>query len=248
MQGNQITLCVLLSACASEPTALREAPLARETIELETTKLIIEHNATDEDTGFQGFVDGAPWRQLEIHSPDRKLALDIAAKGNLRSLGLTELFFETNEPENAEVPIADLLATMPAGDYDFRARTIDGLAAEGVATLSHTIPAAPEIVEPAPNAAVSAESDLVVRWNAVTRSLCDEPVTITHYELIVEVAEQPDGPGFGSETYDVHVAAMTTSLRVPHEFLRSGTAYKYEVLAIEARGNQTLSAGTFSTL
>jgi hypothetical protein len=30
---------------------------------LEKAKLLIEHNATDEDTGFQGFADGEPWNE-----------------------------------------------------------------------------------------------------------------------------------------------------------------------------------------
>jgi len=34
---------------------------------------------------------------------------------------------------------------------------------------------------------------------------------------------------------------------VPAEFMRSGTLYAYEVLAIEPTGNQTLSGATFTT-
>jgi hypothetical protein len=34
---------------------------------------------------------------------------------------------------------------------------------------------------------------------------------------------------------------------VPSEFLQSGTEYKLEIQAIEARGNQTLTEITFST-
>jgi hypothetical protein len=34
---------------------------------------------------------------------------------------------------------------------------------------------------------------------------------------------------------------------VPPEFMASGTAYKFEVLAIEASGNQTISEREFET-
>ncbi|HEY5921269.1 MAG TPA: fibronectin type III domain-containing protein [Kofleriaceae bacterium] len=235
-----------------EPTTSREAPpLGRqtgETIELAEAKLIIEHNATDEDTGFQGFVDGEAWKSLELRDSNGKLQLSTATKGNLRTLGLTELFFETNEPENAEVPIEELLALMPAGDYEFTAKTIDGLVAQGVATLSHTIPEAPEITAPAAGAVVSADLDLTITWNPSDTSQCGDDVTITHYQLIVEKADQPDHPGFGAETIDVRIPASVTSMRVPHEFLQPGTAYDFEVLAIEAGGNQTITAGEFSTL
>src|SRR5262245_45326442 len=104
MRNSLKLLCTLFAGCASEaPTSQQVPPLARDTIELEDTKLIIEHNATDEDTGFQGFVDGEPWNKLEIRDPTGKLAVSVAAKGPLDTLGLTELFFETGEPANAEV-------------------------------------------------------------------------------------------------------------------------------------------------
>jgi hypothetical protein len=37
-----------------------------------------------------------------------------------------------------------------------------------------------------------------------------------------------------------------TSVTIPSEFLQSGTAYKLEVQAIEASGNQTLNEIEFS--
>ena len=244
-------LCITIAGCASEAsTSQQSPPLAREreTIELAQAKLLVEHNATDEDTGFQGFVDGEPWKQLDIRDPNGKLTASFEAKGNLQPLGLTELFFETDEPPNDEVPIADMLAILPAGDYDFTAKTADGLLAKGTATLSHTIPAGPVITSPATDAVVSAEADLVFRWSPVTTSVCGGNVTITHYQLIVSKLEQPPGAGFGAETVSTHVPASVTAMRVPHEFLQPGTAYGYEVLAIEIGGNQTLSSGEFSTL
>jgi len=250
MQTPAKILVLLVAGCAAEASTAQQAPpLAKKqaTIELEESKLIIEHNATDMDTGFQGFVDGEPWKQLDIRDPDGTLLLSINAKNNLKDLGLTELFFETNEPENADVPIEDLLEQLPEGDYDFLAKTVDGPNAHGVATLSHTIPAGPVITSPAADAVVDAGVDLVVQWNAVDTSLCDSEVTITHYELIVEAADEPPHPGFGSQTLDIHMPASVTAMRVPHEFLQPKTAYKFEVLAIADNGNQTITASTFST-
>src|SRR5438045_7769207 len=55
-----------------------------ESIPLESAKLIIEHNATDRDTGFQAFVDGEPWQSLEIRAPDGTTALRFStARGQL---------------------------------------------------------------------------------------------------------------------------------------------------------------------
>ena len=45
------------------------AAAASADIPLKDAKLNIEHNATDEDTGFQGFIDSEGWRRLEIRGP-----------------------------------------------------------------------------------------------------------------------------------------------------------------------------------
>jgi hypothetical protein len=45
----------------------------------------------------------------------------------------------------------------------------------------------------------------------------------------------------------VYVPGSVTSLPVPDGFLEPHTAYKWEVLAIERSGNQTLSSGAFRT-
>ena len=43
--------------------------------------------------------------------------LEFEGRGSLAKLGLTELFFESVEPENAEVPIDEMLAKLPEGNY-----------------------------------------------------------------------------------------------------------------------------------
>ena len=45
----------------------------------------------------------------------------------------------------------------------------------------------------------------------------------------------------------IYVPKSVTSLVVPDGFLQPRTAYKWEVLAIERSGNQTLSSGSFRT-
>lgn len=48
-------------------------------------------------------------------------------------------------------------------------------------------------------------------------------------------------------TLDVMMPPSATRLRVPRGFLRAGTEYAWEVLAVERSGNQTLSSSTFTT-
>jgi hypothetical protein len=212
-----------------------------------SSKLLIEHNATDEDTGFQLATDGDAWKQLDIRDPDGRAVLSVRTRGRLRRLGLTEMFFETEEPENAEVPIADVLANLPEGDYEFEGVTADNLAIEGEAELTHAIPAGPVLVSPAAGGSVAPDTDLTIDWAPVTMTIFGGQVDVTQYQVIVEEDVEFTHPGFGRSLYSVTVPSTVTSLRVPSEFLAPGTAYKFEVLALEASGNQTLSSSEFDT-
>lgn len=237
MQNPIMTACSLyLAGCvdtASQPEqhlrADAMATVALDTIPLKAAKLIIEQSAVpgDEDTGLQGFVDGEPWTELEITGPDG-VVLRVLPKGGLAqsSTGLTELFFETNEPPNDEVPIATQLANMPAGTYHFEAETLDGVEQVGTATLSHSIPRGPVITTPEDAAIVSRANDLFVRWSPVTKNLSGALIEITHYEVIVTRvpgANEPVTRGFGRSIFDVKVPSTLTSLRVPREFLEASS-------------------------
>jgi hypothetical protein len=232
-------------ALAGVPAATR----AGDPIPLKEAKLIIEHNATDEDTGVQCFVDSEGWDRLELAGPNG-VVLRFEGKGELGELGLTELFFETVEPENADVPIDELLEDFPAGEYTFRGREmIDGESSGetvGKAVLTHDIPAGPELVAPREGAVVPLE-DLVVQWGAVTRSIRGTPVEIVAYQLIVERDVAPVPNMIGKWGLSMYVPASVTAMTVPRSFLEPGTEYAWEVLAIEESGNQTLSSGTFRT-
>jgi len=214
-------------------------------VPLKEAKLNIEHNATDLDTGFQGFIDSEGWERLDITGPDG-IVLTLEGRGKLRSLGLTELFFETVEPENAEVPIEDILAAAPEGEYTISGTTVDGEPTSGTALLTHDIPAGPVLLSPAEGATVPA-SNLVMSWGPVTQTITGDAVTIVAYQLIVEVDEEPHPHAFAKRVLSVYVRPSVTSVTVPNEFLEPGTNYLWEVLAIEESGNQTLSSSEFST-
>jgi hypothetical protein len=226
--------------------ALFEDEPEEDLIRFEQAKLLIEHNATDEDTGFQAFVDGEPWNDLSLAGPDGRKLLRIKGQSGLAALGLTELFFETNEPENAEVPIDSLLEMMPEGEYELEGRSVDGIRMTGAAVLTHAIPEGPQILSPADEAMVSPDR-LVVRWSPVTHSLSGTPVTIAAYQVIVEKDAPPHPNAFAHIALSVHLPPSITSVTVPREFLEPGTSYKLEVFAIEESGNQTLSSITFET-
>ncbi|GEM_PF-362340 len=216
-----------------------------EVVPLKEAKLNIEHNATANDTGFQGAIDSEGWRRIDITGPEGTV-LTFEGRGKLRTLGLTELFFETVEPANVDVPIDDMLAMLPEGEYTITGITPDGGRTEGRALFTHDIPAGPALRTPVEGATVPA-SNLVVSWDPVTQTLTGGPVTIISYQVIVEKDEPVHPHAIGKRGLSVYLPASATSLTVPNEFLEPGTHYLWEVLAIEESGNQTLSSSEFTT-
>ena len=215
---------------------------------LKDAKLNIEHNATDKDTGFQGFIDSEGWRRLVVRGPQGQV-LAFEGLGSLAKLGLTELFFETVEPANADVPIDKMLAKLPEGNY-----TISGPAQEngksmgrtsGTAWLTHDIPAGPELVSPTGNDVPV--RGVVARWQPVSKTITGEPVKIIAYQLIIEKDVAPHKHMIGKFGLSMYLRPSVTSIAVPDGFLEPGTNYLWEVLAIERSGNQTLSSGEFRT-
>src|SRR6185503_962804 len=101
----------------SVPAVKAEAK-SKPPIPLKEAKLNIEHNATDHDTGFQGAIDSEGWKRIDVTGPDGPV-LTFKGRGTLADLGLTELFFETVEPGNVDVPIDEMLAKLPEGNYTF---------------------------------------------------------------------------------------------------------------------------------
>ena len=51
--------------------------------------------------------------------------LTFEGLSELGELGVTELFFETVEPANADVPIKEVLAKLPAGNYTIAGPAIE---------------------------------------------------------------------------------------------------------------------------
>jgi hypothetical protein len=228
--------------------ALPAIASAQSVIPLKEAKLNIEHNATDHDTGFQGAIDSEGWRQLKVQGPDG-VVLEFESSGKLRTLGLTELFFETVEPENAEVPIPRVLSKLPAGNYRIYGPIAGPEAGvtSGIAWLTHVIPAGPVLVSPPAGANVGT-SDLLMKWKPVTKTIKGGPVTIIAYQLIVEKVAPPHPHMIGTRgSLSMYLPPSVTQIVIPRGFLEASSPYSWEVLAIERSGNQTLSSSEFET-
>jgi hypothetical protein len=212
-----------------------EAGAAKKKLELEISRIYWEYNSSANDLGVHVSLDGEDWRKLKIINPAGRTIFEVEGRGPYRLLGMTELFFEGAEPNLDDFPLEKLLARFPEGTYRFTGRTVDGDVIAGTGQFTHAIPAGPTNVVAALNG-----NSLVISWNPVTGppdGFPDLPITIIGYQVIV-----------GS--FQVTVPATTTPLQVtvPPEFVASlsGGQNLFEVLAIEAGGNQTITEGSFT--
>jgi hypothetical protein len=211
---------------------------------LEAATMIIEYNASAQDIGVQFFLDSDGWRQIEISDPRGKVIFDADTSGILtRQGGGTELFLESVEPEIAELPIDEFFDRFPEGTYQFRGRDNDKNVLTGSAVFSHNIPAGPELIGPVPvgdaECAEGVSSPVTISWLPVTTSIFGEALAAVRYEVIIENDDL---------NFDVKFPASSgTQITVSPEVLEPGTNYIFEVLAVEAGGNQTITEGCFTT-
>jgi hypothetical protein len=224
----------------------------KDVIELADTSIIIEVNSTDGDAGFQIFLDGNGWKNARVFGPDGHKVLQVTALGGVRAIGGgTELFMETSEPEYDDLEgMQDLIELLPEGEYFFLARTTEDHWATGTADLTHDVPAGPEIVYPVPSENEDECSTGVfvdsayVEWDPVETDIWGDPeIEIEAYQVIV-ASEAEDGPDL---EYMVVVPAETTMVTIPEEALAEGVEFKFEILAIEESGNQTITESCFET-
>jgi hypothetical protein len=130
------------------------------------------------------------------------------------------------------------------GNYTFAGVTVDGKQLSGRAMLHHNIPAGPVVVSSEEGASLDPASLVVIDWDPVTDPFpgTDLPVTISGYQVIVErVRPAP------LLTFSVFLPADVTQVTVPAEYLEAGAEYAFEVLAIDASGNQTITESSFET-
>jgi len=208
------------------------------------TKIIIETNATAGDAGIQISVDAAGWTRLEVFDPNGLKIFESNGDNSVELQGVTELFFESEEPSLDELSLQELFDRFPAGMYTFSGVTTDGQTLTGKAPFNHFIPAEPTIVSPAEGAAVNPNSPVIIDWNPVTAPFpgTASGLKIVRYQVIVErVKPQP------LLVYSVDLPASVTRVTVSPEFLQANANYNVEVLAIEAGGNQTIAERKFKT-
>ena len=216
----------------------------------EDAEIRIEVNSTDGDAGLQIFLDGEPWKRAKVKGPSGRTVFSVSNHGKLRKLGSTELFMESNEPNFEDQSLSEILEFLPEGEYKFEGRTIDNEKLERTATLTHDLPCGPELTFPVEEQMLDPGLAVFIEWDPVTNKLNNETsecgeengIEIIGYQVIVD---NEDSDPF--QRFDIKLPADATTVLVPPEFIMPDTEYKFEVLALEASGNQTISESVFFT-
>ena len=236
---HRFTLPAVALAVAGALAAGPSALAASDSDVLEDSRIFIEYNSTDNDLGFHVFLDGEDWKKLRIVDPNGRMIFDVAGKSGYGRLGLTELFTEGAEPSLYEVPLEELLSLFPEGTYQFEGMLADGGKISGTGRLTHAVPAGPN---------VSCTEDVVgsvlnICWQPVGEKATDpaggvfpdRTIDVVAYQVIV-----------GSFQVTVPASDSQMTVTVPSQYVDSlePGEHGFEVLAIEAGGNQTIASGT----
>lgn len=239
-----LALCALVSPGTGQAAAPPE--------EFDEAQLFFELNDTDEDLGLHGFVDGGPYRILKLRAPKGSL-LNLSAKGGLKQQGLTELFFESDEPSFDELTPEEFFERFPAGTYTFQAKGLEsGEKFESEVELSQVL-AAPAGNVTVDGAAAAANCDamtlptgtepVVIDWDPVTSShpTIGETgaVTIAQYQFFVETLDE-------SVVFGGTLPPTQTSFTIPPEITAIGGTFKYEIIARTDTGNNTATESCYT--
>lgn len=229
-----------------------------EELEFEEADLFFELNDTDGDLGLQGFVEGDAWKSLEIEGPGETQLMNIWLRNGLRRQGLSEFFFESDEPGFDELSPAAFLRRFPQGIYEIEGITLENEEIESEVFLSHVLAGPPPgnikingqnnaVNCDAPNLPVVTEP-VTLDWNPVTLShpTIGRPgvaVTVHHYEVVGEIEREgtPD---------EVEFSAILPRSRTKFEFPVDFTSLaaeemKWELIIVLNNGNKTAVESCF---
>lgn len=222
-------------------------------IPFSVAKVFFQLNDTDGDLGIHAKIDGEPWRTMEIEDPRGRRILRVSPRGKLRRQGLTELSFESAEPQFDELPPEVFFNRFPEGEYEVEGVTLNGEELESTSIITHVLPAPPSnlmvsgLVTPddCDEGPVPSVSDsAVLSWDAVTESHPElgKPgsINVERYELAVEVEEPV------KLVLTADLPPSVTELEIPSSFLAQGEEFKFQVLVTDENGNETSSESCFT--
>lgn len=205
-------------------------------------QLYYELNASAGDVGLHGMLDGDTWSTADILGPGGTFRVVRAlANDDSVEFGLTQLFFESNEPPIGERSFNELKTQFPPGVYEAVGATPDNGSLTATKSLTADLPCPPRVFAPQVD-----DDELVLKWRLKPgvydpdTQICDSRrnVDVATIEAIVDLQR----PGSSEKrTYDVLLAPDSREIAVPMEFFRGsdGLAAKAEILIIDRSGNRT---------
>lgn len=238
-----ITLALVLLAAwvlKPAPTTAAEAPA-----EFADALVLIEYNSHAGDLGFHVELDAVAWKQVAILDPDGNKIFEVTHDGGISEQGLTSLAFESAELPFDVLSWDEFLARFPEGEYTLTGETMDGKQLLSVMEFTHLIPDPPEMISPVDGSTVPLEG-LTIAWEPVATP---EGVEIDRYQVVLFPVDPPDGQDPIALDIDLtfEIPADITAVEIPASWLMPGEEYQYEVIAVEAEGNKTLTVGFFTT-
>jgi hypothetical protein len=210
-------------------------------------ELFVELNDTDGDLGLHAAIDGGTWTLLEVEDPRERPLLGITSVGRLRSQGLTQLAFESQEPTFDELDPAMFFRRFPEGVYEIEALAQGGGTFRSEVRLSHVLAAPPQSTvngQPAvpcdaPVLPVVA-APVVVDWEPVTESHPElgnaGAVSISRYQFFVEQGDTKLG---------MDLLPTVTEFEIPMSITSAGGVWKFEIIARTSANNNTAIESCF---
>ena len=235
-----------------------------EELEFEEADLFFELNNTDGDLGLQGFVEGDAWKSLTIDGPGESDAdeielMKIWLRGGLRRQGLSEFFFESDEPGFDELTPAAFFRRFPQGVYDIEGITLENEEMESEVFLSHVLAGPPpgNIKINGQNAPANCDAPtlpvvtepVTLDWNPVTLShptigRPGVPVTVHHYEVVGEI--EREGVALDELVFSVILPRSRTKFEFPVDFTSlAAEEMKWELIIVLNNGNKTAVESCF---
>jgi hypothetical protein len=240
-----LALVTALGIGATAPAALADS----HEVPFSQTELYFELNDTDGDLGIHAAIDGEAWKSLGIWDPKDQQILGMRPLGRLAKQGLTQLFFESAEPNFEDLAPEVFFRRFPEGTYEIEGVTLDGRELEGEVRLSQVLAAPAEGIEVnGQPAAESCDADdlpvvsepVTIRWDPVTESHPEigRPGTIEveRYQFFVE----REG---AKVAYDL--PPDVTEVLVPSEILGDPGEHKFEIIVRTGTGNNTAVESCF---
>ncbi len=234
---------LVCGALAAIP-AIAGASLAQSPVPFTKSDLYFELNATDGDAGLHGILDGDAWKTTRIKGPGGTFdVIRAIANQDSPEFGMTELFFESNEPPLDERSFAELLTLFPPGTYTFTGTTTANQPMRGSDVLTRAMPCPPVVQRPR-----VVDGDLSIRWRLRPGSynpdtgVCSAANAVT--PVVVQVfVEFTNTITDRSRQFAVDMPPRARTVEVPDEFLLGvnpdNTEAKAEVLVVDRSGNRT---------